>query len=339
MTDPPKNKLEPRSLQRARDAALVIVSLVGVVVGVRLLPTPGAPSAVAAEPEAASSVAGDVRAPPPSGAPAASAPPPSLRLVDRDCTYEDLGLGDYVRTKTSGGTTVLARDAALAPDGSYDLVLHFHGGVAAALLLAPLGKPIVIASIDRGDSSGDYQGTIPNGPAFDALLASIDGAVATSLGRPARATRVLLSSFSAGYQAVREALVAAPNHAALTGVALLDSLYGSYRPGTHEVVAEALEPFETAARRALSGPRFAFLLTHSDVQTDGYATTAEVATVLLDRLVVRSHLVKTEGARGMSRVAEERGFVVRGYGGRDKGAHCAHLALLPEIVDVWRSKL
>ena len=34
--------------------------------------------------------------------------------------------------------------------------------------------------------------------------------------------------------------------------------------------------------------------------------------------------------------AAERGFFVRGYGGADKGAHCAHLGLLPEVVDLWR---
>ncbi|NUP13141.1 MAG: hypothetical protein HOW73_44440 [Polyangiaceae bacterium] len=323
------------ALGRVRDAALVALSLAGVVLGVRLLPAKPAPAASAAEATTSAAVASAI----PPGREREASVPASLRLVDRDCDFEDKGVGDYVRDKAESGAVVLTREAAVAPDGSYDLVLHFHGGLAMNRILAPLGKPVVLASIDRGDSSGDYKGLFANAAAFDALLGSIDGAVGKTVGRQAKASRVLVSSFSAGYQAVREILVASPNHPAVRGVLLLDSLYGSFRPGSHTVDPDQLAPFEAAARRALEQPHYAFLLTHSDVKTDGYANTAEVATTLLDRLVVRSSLVKTAQERGMTRVAEERGFIVRGYGGSDKGAHCAHLALLPELVETWRSKL
>lgn len=277
----------------------------------------------------------------PPGARAPAPAPTSLRLVDRDCSFEDRGIGDYSRYRVQrGNAEVLARTPAVLPDGSYDLLLHFHGGLPVARILGPEAKPIVLASIDRGDSSSDYNGTFPNREAFEQLLEGINHAVAVHADQPdAHVARVLVSSFSAGYQAVAEVLKVAPDHPALTGVLLLDSLYGSYRGATHNVAVESIEPFELAAKRALESPRFAFILTHSDVETVGYASTKEVATTLLDRLVVRASLLKITGERGMQRVAEERGFVLRGYGGSDKGAHCAHLGLLPELVDVWRSKL
>lgn len=274
-------------------------------------------------------------------APAGAAPSargPSVQLIEDDCTFEDRGLGDYVKER-SKGVDVLTRPAALAPDGSYDLLLHFHGGAAVARILAPLGLPLVIASIDRGDSSGDYAATIRDRRGWDDLLSTIDASVAKSTGRSARAQRIAVSSFSAGFEAARQALLVAGKDESLTGVLLLDSLYGSYAGDRRSLLVDALRPFEDAGRRALGEPRFAFVLTHSEVATHGYASTAEVATSLIERLKVRSSLVNGTGVRGLRRVAEERGFVLRGYGGSDKGAHCAHLALLPELIEVWRGKL
>lgn len=334
--DEVKPRSEPRAgvgaLARARDGVLLLGSLCAVLLGARLV-APAGESAPAASESPSASAAASEPAPPP--APPASARYATLHLTPRDCSFEDRGVGDYVRAKTPSGASVLARSAALRPEGDYDLVLHFHGVIPVERVLGPEAKPVVIASVDRGDSSRDYQGTFANAAAFDGLLAEIDAATSAALGRPARASRVLLSSFSAGYRALYEALTVAPAHPAVRGVALLDSLYGSYRGGGREVDVEGLAPFEAAAKRALTQPRFVFFLTHSDVATDGYASTSEVATTLLDRLVVRASLVKTGATRGLTRTAEERGLFVRGYAGADKGAHCAHLGLLPEVVELW----
>jgi hypothetical protein len=317
-----------------RDVTLLIGSLLLVVVGLRSAapsPPPAASAIAAHQPPASVSAAA------PAGATPSSAVP-STHLIDASCTFDDRGLGDYLKERTQG-IDVLARAPALAPDGSYDLLLHFHGGAAVGRIVAPLGLPLVIASIDRGDSSGDYADTIRDRRAWDELLAAVDAAVTKTTGRPARARRIALSSFSAGFEATRQALLVAGRDESLTGVIMLDSLYGSYAGDARTIVGDALLPFESAARRALDKPRFTFLLTHSEVATHGYASTGEVATWLIEQLSVRSSLVNGTGARGLRRVAEERGFALRGYGGSDKGAHCAHLALLPELIEIWRSRL
>ncbi len=307
--------------------------LVAVTFALRVAPL----AAPASEPEAASAPSVSARL---AGAPAPRrSTKVTVELAAGTCTFADDGIGDYKTGRTAGGFEVLARDAALAPQGEYDLLLFAHGSDPVRRVLGPAGKPIVIASINRGDSSGDYAGTFPDRRSFDAALSSIDQKTSELLGRPARASRVALASFSAGFELVREALTVAGDDPLLTGVILLDSLYGSYAGQSEAVDATGLAPFERAASRALSQPKFAFVLTHSEVPTQGYASTAEVASALVDRLVVRSSLVTRRGERGLYRVAEERGFLMRGYGGKDKGAHCAHLGLLPELVDVWRSRL
>jgi hypothetical protein len=268
------------------------------------------------------------------------APRVEASLAAFGCDVRDRGLGDHALVRTDTGADVLVAQTAVLPDGSYDLVVHFHGREPFKRTLGPTTLPVVGAAIDRGDSSGDYAGMFRGPRDFEALVASIDSAVTEQVGRPARARSILLSSFSAGFEAIREALgVVTPAPDGVSGVLLLDSLYGSYVGGTGRVVdAERLAPFETLARRALVEPRLSFILTHSDVPTDGYASTREVADALLERLVVRVDRTRAAGTRALTRRAEEKGLVVRGYAGEDRDAHCAHLALLPELVELWQGR-
>jgi hypothetical protein len=116
-------------------------------------------------------------------------------------------------------------------------------------------------------------------------------------------------------------------------------LHASYKaspPG--EVEPITLEPFLGYARRALEGRGF-FALTHSAIVPPGYASTSEVATYFLRTLAVEATPLDAP-AQGLAlrRVAGEKGFILRGYDGEDKGAHCAHLTLLPELIEAWMQK-
>jgi hypothetical protein len=146
-----------------------------------------------------------------------------------------------------------------------------------------------------------------------------------------------VSSWSAGYAAVDDALRVAS--ADLTGVILLDSLYAGYEGDGARKHPAPVPRFLAAAKRSLEGDHFTFALTHSEIVPPGYASTGEVADALLAELFVRSERVERSDASGMSlaRVAGERGFVLRGYRGKDEAAHCGHLRLLPELLDVWRA--
>ncbi|MFO0553985.1 MAG: hypothetical protein U0271_36735 [Polyangiaceae bacterium] len=350
ISKPPASKRAPVSgwramLRSARDLVLVLASF-AVVIAFLLpepkrgqasgsaLPSAALPSSSAPKSRARAAISGAI----PAGAVSALASP-ATDLTSASCDVRDQGLGDFERTRISEGPDVYTTPRALRPDGSYDLVLHFHGGRAAARVLCPTGPSLVLATIDRGDSSGDYVGTLRDRRAFDELITAIDREVSTRTGREAHASHLALSSFSAGYGATREALALLRDDPLLGGVLLFDSLYASYKPGGVEVDLDALEPFEAAARRALMETHFTFALTHSEVPTYGYASTGEVATALLSSMVVRASIVPNSAERGLHRVAEEGGFVLRGYGGSDRDAHCAHLSLIPEIVEIWQSRL
>jgi hypothetical protein len=163
--------------------------------------------------------------------------------------------------------------------------------------------------------------------------------VATAAGRPtARARRIGLSSWSAGYGAVATILAAA--HERVGAVVLLDSLHGGLvaggapaAGGARAVEAAGLGAFAAAARGAQAGGPL-FYLTHGEIRPEGYASTAEVASFLLREMGATATDVvpnPDDEPLPLVRTYDERRFFVRGYSGDSKEAHCSHLRLLPAI--------
>ncbi len=233
---------------------------------------------------------------------------------------------------------MLISPSALLPDGGYDLVLHFHGKEPVKRIAAASNLQVIVAALDKGDSSGDYAGVVRSKAELETLIHGIDATVSASTGQQAHVRSLLVSSFSAGFEAVRQVLTASPDLPELSGVLLLDSLYGSYQGLSKNVDLERLAPFESFARRALESPQTSFMLTHSRVPTEGYANTAEVADTLIERLLMRVDRTRTGGTRSLERRAEEKGVILRGYAGSDRDAHCAHLGLFPELVASWQER-
>ncbi|NUO49937.1 MAG: hypothetical protein HOV80_13870 [Polyangiaceae bacterium] len=313
-----------------RDVALLVACAAVVVIGVRSAPAGRTKVVMTASASAA---------PPPAPLPSAAAARPAAvttELEDTECSFADPGTGDSIKASAKP-FVVWARMAAIRPDGSYDLLLHSHGGEAARRVLGQ-GLPMVLATLDLGPLSGDYRGTFPDRRSFDRAIAAIDKTVSDVVGRPAKADKIVISSFSAGYGAVAEALAAVGQDGAPSGVILLDSLHASYRTG-FEIEPTTLEPFLVYARRALEGRGY-LALSHSAIRPPGYASTEEVATFLLHTLAVEATPLEKPSGTGLTltRLAREKGFSVRGYTGQDKGAHCAHLELLPELLEGWRTE-
>ena len=259
-------------------------------------------------------------------------------LASFGCNVPDRGNSAQTIEKASLATDVVVPSQVLLPDGRYDLAVHFHGREPIRRIAGTNSPLFVVAALDKGDSSGDYMGLFPTDQSFDAWIKSIDDAVSRATGQNARAKSILLSSFSAGYEATRRVLLTKEGSELVTGVLLLDSLYGGFRGVSKSVDTDKLAPFESFARRSLTEPRISFLLTHSDVPVDDYASTKVVADALIDRLVLRADRTRVSGPRALERRAEEKGFVLRGYAGVDKDDHCAHLALFPELAATWHAR-
>jgi hypothetical protein len=294
-----------------------------------------APPAAPPEPEAS---AGPGLPPPlPSGA-----PPRGLEDLPADderaagCHFVERGFGSFgAWRRLPLGRALVPAGRGVSDDGSFRLLVHFHGAEPVRKQLAPEDFGLVVVGIDAGVGSHAYERALADPAAFDRLVAAVEAEVASANGIPAAHARpIALSSWSAGYGAVNQIL--ARPHPRIEGVVLMDSLYAGYpNSGTRTLEHGQVGPFVAAARAARAGGPV-FHLTHTAIATPGYASTAEVASFLLAELGVTAAAVDDGSSAGerfpLRRMFEDGRLAIRGYAGADRDAHCAQLHLLPAIL-------
>lgn len=229
--------------------------------------------------------------------------------------------------------------AARAHD-SLAVVMHFHG---AAWLphqaVAALPFPAISVAVQLGAGSSAYGRPFADAAAFDSLLHSVQRELALVLERPVVLGPLTLTSFSAGYGAVRAILRTPKAASRVQAVLLLDGLHTSYVPEGRTLAdggvldTANLVPFADFARAAVRGDR-RLLITHSMIFPGSYASTTETADWLLDALQLRRTAVLTWGPRGMQQLSRVRagGFEVHGYAGNSAPDHVDQLHALPELL-------
>lgn len=272
--------------------------------------------------------------------PAGASAEPATETPDATdgCHFDDRGYGRYEKAHALSTGRLLAHPHIADGDGSYELLLHFHGAEPVRRLLAPEGLDLVIAAMDAGTVSSDYDRALPDEESIRRWMDEIDVKVAEIIGRDAHPRRVTFSSWSAGYAAMDAALDRASrwredDAPRLGGVVLLDSLHASFGADGEQIVRAPLTPFLDAARDAAEGGPL-FFLSHSAIQTDGYASTTQVADFFLHALDVHAESVRHGGddTLQLRRRYERARLSIAGYEGGDREAHCAHLRLLPGVL-------
>ncbi len=322
---------DPRaSRPKITNAAVLLVSAIVVLAGASIARRDPAPI----EPANAKTSKPAARMPPPLPS---GAPPRGLYELPSDnerstgCHFEDRGFGDYESARRLPlGRALVAPGRGLDADGSFALLLHFHGGEPVRRMLAPEGFPLVIASVDAGVGSAAYERAMSEEGSFDKLVASVErevAAVNTMAG--ARAKTIVLSSWSAGYGAVGQVL--AKRRERVSAVVLLDSLYAGYLPGKRALEHGQLALYTDLAREAARG-NFLLHLVFTDIQTPTYASTSEVASFLLRELGARPTELDAVFGEALYRSYDEGKLSIRGYRGADRDAHCAALHLLPKVL-------
>lgn len=295
-----------------------------------------------------------------SAASSGSRPPAPRRLAHVEgpepgggCDFAERGFGHYRKWRPLPvGLVLIPPGGGLDAEGRFDLLLHFHGAEPVRKELAPENLPLVIAAFDVGIISKDYERVFGNDLILDVLLRAIEREVAKiaaassagaapgkpAPGKPARVGRIAVSSWSAGFGAVRH-LLARP-HPPFDALVLLDSLYAPYAPRPSpgsELLPGQLPRFVAAARDAAEGGP-PFFLSFTEVGTDGYASTSEVGAFVVREVVADASAVDvpaSEAKPGTLRLlsSHERGnFYVRGYAGDRKPDHCAQLRLIRPVV-------
>jgi hypothetical protein len=256
---------------------------------------------------------------------------------DNPCNTLDPGFGSYKPwTKLSGsGQVLLPQRIALTKAGEFDLVVHFHGHDPARKEWVRVMKREIFVAMTLGERSGPYETAFTPADALSNLVTETERLVSEQAGKPARARRIALSAWSAGYGAVEAILRTPYGKKRVDSVVLLDGLHCDYAEGG--LNAAQMEPFVAFAKRAAAGERL-MVVSHSSIIPPGYASTTETSNYLIDKLGSRPVPAKPRrsdplGLELRSRF-DRKDFHVLGFSGNGTLDHCAHLGLFRDILKV-----
>ena len=214
---------------------------------------------------------------------------------------------------------------------SVPVLIHFHGdeGTVNRNFCAVGVQAVVINVTFKGLSSAYAK------PFRDADLLSriLDEAMrhlrAERLAAPdAEWGPVCVSSFSAGFGAVRELLERPADFERIDGLLMLDSLYAGYEDENRprRVADVLMKDFRRFAQAAADGDK-TFILTHSYLVPGTYAGTHKTADDLIRHVGIARRTVDDRGPGPMRIIsrADWGRFHVFGCAGNDGQAHMQHL--------------
>jgi hypothetical protein len=219
--------------------------------------------------------------------------------------------------------------------GKVRLVIHFHGSeTIPEIAAARLGGTAVI-SMQLGTGSGAYGRPFADPKVFARIVAEAEAKSHLTF------SPIILTSWSAGYGAVRAILRVPENYARVDRVVLMDGMHASYvgdAPGTGPgqesvLVAEDLNVFVQFARDAMAG-RKRMIVTHSEIFPGTYASTTETTDWLVSTLGLKLKAVLKWGPGGMQQLSEAREgrFQLLGYAGNSAPDHVDQLQALPDLL-------
>jgi hypothetical protein len=229
------------------------------------------------------------------------------------------------------------------PANAGRLAIHFHTPDWLAVgehLRAGYSFPVV--SIYLGEGSARYRAPFQAPARFRRLIAVVENEMRRR-GMPGAAIRdVDVASFSAGYGAVRELVQQRSALGMIRRLVLSDSIYGSLASGLdgrgpRRVSAEHVECWLPLARAAMAG-RKTFVLTLSEVATQGYASSGECAVAIVQALGLTwqpvapgSYAAAREKEHPLLARADSGNLHFWRYAGKDEKAHMAHPRRLAEV--------
>lgn len=221
------------------------------------------------------------------------------------------------------------------------LTIHFHGAAWFAIdehRARGLKEPLL--AVYAGEGSSVYRKAFEDSDAWPRVLSH----VLAELNAPPDATieRVDVTSFSAGYGAVRELLRQEEPPKVIRRILLADSMYASYTSDSdHTPLESQITPYVDFAKSAMLGKK-GFVITCSLVPTEGYADTASCAKALVAAVggsfrrppFSPDMLNKLYPDYPLLTVFDKGGFHVWRYRGSDAMAHMTHPR---HIADIWRA--
>lgn len=219
-------------------------------------------------------------------------------------------------------------------DGSYDVLVHFHGAPQSVVpAFEASGIRAILVVVNLGIGSGPYERGYGTDGSLEILLDRVDKIVdkhCPSLGTTADRTRgrVALSSWSAGYGAIYRILANERDRELVDAVMLADGLHAGFVDKRRRTLSPLqMAGFDRFAEQASKGDKL-FAITHTAIVTPSYASTTETASYLISTHELERDETGAPGPRDSMRQtshAERGSFFVTGYAGGDTHAHCDHL--------------
>jgi len=230
-------------------------------------------------------------------------------------------------TSLANGSMVVMRSAKT---DATRLLVHFHGDaetVKHAFARSKLNAILVVVNFP-GLSTAYSKPFASDPQLFELIQARAKSAIANSTpAKDVRWEHVMLSSFSAGYGAVREILKTPKYFEQINCIVAADSIYAGLqqKEPKREVDETNMRDFLRFASLAAQNKK-RFVLSHSS-QATPYASTTETANYLLASLHLMRNPVDTHLTESMWQTSQaERGqFQVLGFDGTTGKDHMQHL--------------
>jgi hypothetical protein len=233
-----------------------------------------------------------------------------------------------------------------SPRDQIPLVVHFHGDpLVVEQHIAKSAPGAALLTINLGAGSSRYAAPFSDPARFRMLLDEAASGVGMITGRRPVWSSVTMTSFSAGYGAVRAILQVPDNFALVNNLLLADSLHSSYltegdatqpRASDLPVDPTGVAAFVSFAAEAAANKK-RFWITHSEVYPGTYASTTETADAVLASLKVERRPVLERGPLGMQQLSAARvgGFVLAGYAGNSAPDHLDHFYAIGDWLREW----
>ena len=259
-----------------------------------------------------------------------TAPPPSPQnpspMVENSRAHKRIPQTEIKgqRWKLSTGTLLLPTSAHVRP--VMPLFVHFHGAPwLAECSVQQRNRKAGILTIHLGAGSGVYSRAFSDPAKFAALLD--EAAKQLSPQSPPHFHPVVITSFSAGYGAVREILKNPANWEHIDAIVLMDSIHTGSTTGNQPgpLETDSLQPFVDFAKAAVAGKK-TLIVTHSEIFPGTFASTTETSDYVLSQLGLKRKPLVRWGPVGMQQTSEVRAgrFRLMGFAGNSAPDHIDH---------------
>ena len=233
------------------------------------------------------------------------------------------------------------------PSGEVSLTVHFHNPESFAATehaRRGLKGPLIVAHL--GKTTPDYQTPFKDKERFGRWIKLVEAKLKEkSAPEKTHITAVDISSYGAGYGAVREILESPEYLKIIRRLVLCDSMYASYgkeADGTSDQrpIPAHIAPWVALARAAVKGEK-TFVMTFSQIQPTGYASTGECASKIITEVggtIRKVELDSCAAANDLNCALLARGdvgnFHAWGYAGNDITARMMHPW---HLADIWKT--